>query len=62
MSSLSRCLGHPGDLVQPALGGHTPSRSVERTYLAETDSDGALKSLQAASCTYRFALGPRAAC
>jgi len=32
----------------------------ERTYLAETDSDGALKSLQAASCTYRIALGPRA--
>jgi hypothetical protein len=32
----------------------------ERTYLAETDSDGALKSLQAASCTYWIALGPRA--
>ena len=32
----------------------------ERTYLAETDTDGALRSLQAASCTYRIALGPRA--
>jgi len=32
----------------------------DRTYLAETDTDGALKSLQAASCTYRIALGPRA--
>jgi hypothetical protein len=30
----------------------------DRTYLAETDSDGALTSLQAASCTYRIALGP----
>src|SRR5499425_1725190 len=32
----------------------------DQTYLAETDTDGALKSLQAASCTYRIALGPRA--
>jgi hypothetical protein len=32
----------------------------ERTYLAETDTDGAPRSLQAASCTYRIALGPRA--
>src|SRR5215467_6144726 len=32
----------------------------DRTYLAETDTDGPLKSLQAASCTYRIALGPRA--
>jgi hypothetical protein len=32
----------------------------EGTYLAETDSDGALNTLQAASCTYRIALGPRA--
>jgi hypothetical protein len=32
----------------------------DRTYLAETDTDGALRSLQAASCTYRIALGPRA--
>jgi hypothetical protein len=32
----------------------------ERTYLAETDTDGALRALQAASCTYRIALGPRA--
>src|SRR5262249_53533136 len=32
----------------------------ERTYLAETDSDGALKSLQAASCTYRIAPASRA--
>jgi hypothetical protein len=32
----------------------------DQTYLAETDSDDALKSLQAASCTYRIALGPRA--
>ena len=31
----------------------------DQTYLAETDTDGALKSLQAASCTYRIALGPR---
>jgi hypothetical protein len=28
----------------------------DRTYLAETDTDGALRSLQAASCTYRIAL------
>src|SRR5215467_4283981 len=32
----------------------------ERTYLAETDTDGTLRALQAASCTYRIALGPRA--
>jgi Putative transposase len=32
----------------------------EGSYLGETDSDGALRSLQAASCTYRIALGPRA--
>ena len=32
----------------------------ERSYLAETDTDGALRVLQAASCTYRIALGPRA--
>ena len=32
----------------------------DRTYLAETDTDGALRSLQAASYTYRIALGPRA--
>ena len=32
----------------------------DRTYLAETETDGALRSLQAASCTYRIALGPRA--
>jgi hypothetical protein len=28
----------------------------ERTYLAETDTDGALTSLQATSCTYRVAV------
>src|SRR5262245_8194865 len=32
----------------------------DRTYLAETATDGALTSLQVASCTYRIALGPRA--
>ena len=32
----------------------------ERTDLAETETDGALRSLQAASYTYRIALGPRA--
>ena len=32
----------------------------EGSYLAETDTNGALRSLQAASCTYRIALGPRA--
>ena len=31
-----------------------------RTYLAEADRDSALTPLQAASCTYRIALGPRA--
>ncbi|MCC7081065.1 MAG: transposase [Burkholderiales bacterium] len=30
------------------------------TYLADTDADHPLTSLQAASCTYRIALGPRA--
>ncbi len=30
------------------------------TYLTETDRDPALGSLQAAACTYRIALGPRA--
>ena len=30
------------------------------TYLAEADPDSALTPLQAASCTYRIALGPRA--
>ena len=30
------------------------------TYLADTDADHALTLLQAASCTYRIALGPRA--
>ena len=32
----------------------------ELTYLAETATDGALRALQAASCTYGIALGPRA--
>jgi hypothetical protein len=32
----------------------------DQTYLAETDTDGALKSLQAALCPYRIALGARA--
>jgi hypothetical protein len=30
------------------------------TYLAEADADSALAPLQAAACTYRIALGPRA--
>ena len=30
------------------------------TYLADTDADNPLASLQAAACTYRIALGPRA--
>ena len=30
------------------------------TYLADTDRDTALAPLQAAACTYRIALGPRA--
>jgi hypothetical protein len=30
------------------------------TYLADTDADHPLASLQVASCTYRIALGPRA--
>ena len=30
------------------------------TYLADTDAEDPLASLQAASCTYRIALGPRA--
>ena len=29
----------------------------DRTYLAETDTDGALRALQAASCTYRICIG-----
>lgn len=32
----------------------------DQTYLAETDTDEALACRQAASCTYRTALGPRA--
>jgi hypothetical protein len=32
----------------------------DQTYLAETDTNGALRALQAASCTYRIALGARA--
>jgi len=32
----------------------------DRTYLAESDRESALLPLQAASCTYRIALGPRA--
>ena len=39
------------------------SESIEEegmTYLADTDADHALTPLQAASCTYRIALGPRA--
>jgi multisubunit Na+/H+ antiporter MnhF subunit len=30
------------------------------TYLADTDLEAALAPLQAAACTYRIALGPRA--
>ncbi|MCI0624834.1 MAG: hypothetical protein L0387_24880, partial [Acidobacteria bacterium] len=30
------------------------------TYVADTDPEAALGSLQAAACTYRIALGPRA--
>ena len=32
----------------------------DRTYLGEADRESALLPLQAASCTYRIALGPRA--
>jgi hypothetical protein len=32
----------------------------DQTYLAEADRESALLPLQAASCTYRIALGPRA--
>ena len=32
----------------------------DRTYLAEADRESVLLPLQAASCTYRIALGPRA--
>ena len=32
----------------------------DRTYLAEADRESSLLPLQAASCTYRIALGPRA--
>ena len=30
------------------------------SYIADIDADNPLRSLQAASCTYRIALGPRA--
>ena len=30
------------------------------TYMADIDADNPLRSLQAASCTYRIALAPRA--
>ena len=36
------------------------SEEQDRTYLAEADRESALLPLQAASCTYRIALGPRA--
>src|SRR5262245_58470221 len=45
-----RTLTHLGVLIEEPEG----------SYLAETDTNGALRSLQAASCTYRMALGPRA--
>jgi integrase-like protein/putative transposase len=46
----------------PALP-QSPQHSAKDLLLkitAETNSDGTLKTLQAASCTYRIALGPRA--
>jgi hypothetical protein len=33
-----------------------------QTYFAETDTNGALRSLRAASCTDRIAIGPRTGC
>src|SRR5262249_55419030 len=53
------CTREPGSFSPPpALGALI--EEPDQTYLAETDTDGALRSLQAASCTYRIALGPRA--
>ena len=45
-----KCLTRQGALVE----------EEEMSYLADTDADHALTPLQAASCTYRIALGPRA--
>ena len=56
ITRLMRLLTRQGHLIEEqgmALG--QPLR-----YLAEIETDGALTPLQAASCTYRIALGPRA--
>ena len=53
------CTREPGSFSPPpALGALI--EEPDRTYLAETDTDGALRSLQAASCTYRIAPASRA--
>ena len=40
------------------LGYHIEEEGI--TYIADMDADNPLASLQAAECTYRIALGPRA--
>jgi len=50
ITRILKCLTRQGALVE----------AEGRTYLGEIDADHALTPLQAASCTYRIALGPRA--
>ena len=47
------------DAIRRVGGGELVEEQGER-YLADIDADNPLASLQAASCTYRIALGPRA--
>ena len=62
ITRIMRLLTRQGHLIEEqgmALAlGHPVGQPL--TYLAEPDSDHALTPLQAASCTYRIALGPRA--
>ena len=46
------------DVRQPRLGYLVEEQGM--TYMADRDADNPLRSLQAASCTYRIALGARA--
>jgi hypothetical protein len=50
ISRIMRLLTRQGILIE----------EQDRTYLAETDRESSFFPLQAASCTYRIALGPRA--
>ncbi|MFN8751919.1 MAG: transposase [Betaproteobacteria bacterium] len=58
--ALETCLAQGGAQTGAGLPQFVKVEEQGMTWLADTDADHPLASLQAASCTYRIALGPRA--